>query len=187
MPSLCWLLPRLHCCASLFLMLPLLWKMRTRKTPCPVEKVWVDKPKYDEAERLHYEREAMLAAAPEECPELEAVNGVLNDEGTSRVSPKGTRKEGGTGKSRGRGRGLLNPKARRSPRRPIRSSRVCPRSTCGLRNPPRITPRAYPGKKRWICRARRRLRPSSRRPKLPKPFPKNRGCPRRPCPAPTAA
>uniref|UniRef100_A0A663LS24 Uncharacterized protein n=1 Tax=Athene cunicularia TaxID=194338 RepID=A0A663LS24_ATHCN len=40
--------------------------MRTRKPPCPVEKVWVDKHKYDEAERLHYEREAMLAAAAPE-------------------------------------------------------------------------------------------------------------------------
>ncbi|NXN29006.1 EF1D factor, partial [Nycticryphes semicollaris] len=55
--------------------------MRTRKTPCPVEKVWVDKHKYDEAERLHYEREATLAAAaPEECQEVEAVNGVCNDD-----------------------------------------------------------------------------------------------------------
>ncbi|NXS68103.1 EF1D factor, partial [Pandion haliaetus] len=55
--------------------------MRTRKPPCPIEKVWVDKHKYDEAERLHYEREAMLAAAaPEECQEVEAVNGVCNDD-----------------------------------------------------------------------------------------------------------
>ncbi|NXF41648.1 EF1D factor, partial [Nyctibius bracteatus] len=55
--------------------------MRTRKPPCPVEKVWVDKHKYDEAERLHYEREAMLAAAaPEECQEVEAVNGVCHDD-----------------------------------------------------------------------------------------------------------
>ncbi|NXW34549.1 EF1D factor, partial [Phaetusa simplex] len=55
--------------------------MRTRKPPCPVEKVWVDKHKYDEAERLHYEREALLAAAaPEECQEVEAVNGVCNDD-----------------------------------------------------------------------------------------------------------
>ncbi|NXL67675.1 EF1D factor, partial [Chordeiles acutipennis] len=55
--------------------------MRTRKSPCPVEKVWVDKHKYDEAERLHYEREATLAAAaPEECQELEAVNGIYNDD-----------------------------------------------------------------------------------------------------------
>ncbi|XP_032037749.1 elongation factor 1-delta isoform X1 [Aythya fuligula] len=72
--------------------------MRTRKTPCPVEKVWVDKPKYDEAERLHYEREAMLAAAPEECPELEAVNGVLNDEGIVEGEPKGDPKRGRNGK-----------------------------------------------------------------------------------------
>ncbi|NXA19809.1 EF1D factor, partial [Ibidorhyncha struthersii] len=55
--------------------------MRTRKPSCPVEKVWVDKHKYDEAERLHYEREAMLAAvAPEECQEVEAVNGVCHDD-----------------------------------------------------------------------------------------------------------
>ncbi|NXS93879.1 EF1D factor, partial [Jacana jacana] len=56
--------------------------MRTRKTPCPVEKVWVDKHKYDEAERLHYEREAttLAAAAPEGCQEVEAVNGVCNDD-----------------------------------------------------------------------------------------------------------
>ncbi|NXI49752.1 EF1D factor, partial [Chloroceryle aenea] len=55
--------------------------MRTRKPPCPVEKVWVDKHKCDEAERLHYEREATLAAvAPEECQEVEAVNGVCYDD-----------------------------------------------------------------------------------------------------------
>ncbi|NXT74877.1 EF1D factor, partial [Zapornia atra] len=55
--------------------------MRTRKPPCPVEKVWVDKHKYDEAERLHYEREAMRAAmATEESQEVEAVNGVSNDD-----------------------------------------------------------------------------------------------------------
>ncbi|XP_014820937.1 PREDICTED: elongation factor 1-delta isoform X1 [Calidris pugnax] len=56
--------------------------MRTRKTPCPAEKVWVDKHKYDEAERLHDEREATVAAtAPEEClQEVEAVNGVCNDD-----------------------------------------------------------------------------------------------------------
>ncbi|KAI6075129.1 Elongation factor 1-delta [Aix galericulata] len=72
--------------------------MRTRKTPCPVEKVWVDKPKYDEAERLHYEREAMLAAAPEECLELEAVNGVLNDESLLEGEPKGDPKRGRNGK-----------------------------------------------------------------------------------------
>ncbi|NXU52519.1 EF1D factor, partial [Turnix velox] len=57
--------------------------MRTRKTPCPVEKVWVDKPKYDEAERLHYEREATMAATttpPEECQEVEAVNGVCTED-----------------------------------------------------------------------------------------------------------
>ncbi|KAM9573947.1 elongation factor 1-delta isoform 1-T1 [Guaruba guarouba] len=55
--------------------------MRTRKPPCPAEKVWVDKHQYDEAERLHYEREATLAAAaPEEFQEVEAVNGVCNED-----------------------------------------------------------------------------------------------------------
>uniref|UniRef100_A0A493TPW3 Elongation factor 1-delta n=1 Tax=Anas platyrhynchos platyrhynchos TaxID=8840 RepID=A0A493TPW3_ANAPP len=116
MPSLCWLLPRLHCCASLFLMLPLLWKMRTRKTPCPVEKVWVDKPKYDEAERLHYEREAMLAAAPEECPELEAVNGVLNDEGIVEGEPKGDPKRGRNGKKQRKRKRSPKPKGAAVPK-----------------------------------------------------------------------
>ncbi|XP_071594643.1 elongation factor 1-delta isoform X2 [Heliangelus exortis] len=55
--------------------------MRTRKPPCSVEKVWVDKQEYDEGERQHYEKEATLAAgAPEECQEVEAVNGVCNDD-----------------------------------------------------------------------------------------------------------
>ncbi|NXW64648.1 EF1D factor, partial [Eurystomus gularis] len=55
--------------------------MRTRKPPCPAEKAWVDKHKDDEAERMHDEREATLAAAaPEECQEVEAVNGVCNDD-----------------------------------------------------------------------------------------------------------
>ncbi|NXI74461.1 EF1D factor, partial [Anseranas semipalmata] len=72
--------------------------MRTRKPPCPVEKVWVDKHKYDEAERLHYEREAMLAAAaPEECPEVEAVNGVCNDD-SAESEFKGDLKRGRNGK-----------------------------------------------------------------------------------------
>ncbi|XP_010226183.1 PREDICTED: uncharacterized protein LOC104580385, partial [Tinamus guttatus] len=63
--------------------------MRTRKPPCPVEKVWVDKHKYDEAERLHYEREALLAAAaPEETQEVEAVNGVCNDDSAESECPK---------------------------------------------------------------------------------------------------
>ncbi|XP_064364018.1 elongation factor 1-delta isoform X1 [Dromaius novaehollandiae] len=72
--------------------------MRTRKLPCPVEKVWVDKHKYDEAERLHYEREAMLAAAaPEECQEVEAVNGVCNDD-SAESECKGDLKRGKNGK-----------------------------------------------------------------------------------------
>ncbi|NXD16399.1 EF1D factor, partial [Nothocercus nigrocapillus] len=63
--------------------------MRTRKPPCPVEKVWVDKHKYDEAERLHYEREALLAAAVlEENQEVEAVNGVCNDDSAESECPK---------------------------------------------------------------------------------------------------
>ncbi|NXK52582.1 EF1D factor, partial [Chauna torquata] len=72
--------------------------MRTRKPPCPIEKVWVDKHKYDEAERLHYEREATLAAAaPEECPEVEAVNGVCNDDSVESEF-KGDLKRGRNGK-----------------------------------------------------------------------------------------
>ncbi|XP_061463085.1 elongation factor 1-delta isoform X3 [Rhineura floridana] len=55
--------------------------MRTRKLLSPAEKVWVDKPKYDEAERLHYEREATLAAsAAESCQEVVAVNGFCPEE-----------------------------------------------------------------------------------------------------------
>ncbi|XP_074799810.1 elongation factor 1-delta isoform X1 [Natator depressus] len=49
--------------------------MRTRKLLYPLEKVWLDKHLYDEAERLHYEREATLAAsASEKCQEVEAMN-----------------------------------------------------------------------------------------------------------------
>ncbi|XP_074842648.1 elongation factor 1-delta isoform X3 [Carettochelys insculpta] len=55
--------------------------MRTRKLPYPPEKIWLDKHKYDEAERLHYEREATLAAsAIEKCEEVEAMNSVCHDE-----------------------------------------------------------------------------------------------------------
>uniref|UniRef100_A0A670ZVZ1 Elongation factor 1-delta n=2 Tax=Pseudonaja textilis TaxID=8673 RepID=A0A670ZVZ1_PSETE len=58
-----------------------IWKMRTRKLLYPTEKVWVDKPKYDEAERLHYEREAALAAsAAGPGQELVAVNGFCTEE-----------------------------------------------------------------------------------------------------------
>ncbi|XP_010190848.1 PREDICTED: uncharacterized protein LOC104547007, partial [Mesitornis unicolor] len=52
--------------------------MRTRKSSCPVEKVWVEKHKYDEGEKMHHEKEA--AATPEERQEVEAVNGVCNDD-----------------------------------------------------------------------------------------------------------
>ncbi|NXE99347.1 EF1D factor, partial [Menura novaehollandiae] len=48
--------------------------MRTRKTPCPVDKVWLEKHKSDETERLHPEREAPPA------PEPEAVNGICHDD-----------------------------------------------------------------------------------------------------------
>lgn len=62
-------------------MLTIIWKMRTRKLLYPAEKVWVDKHKYDEAERLHYEREATLAAsAAGTCQEVVAVNGFYHDE-----------------------------------------------------------------------------------------------------------
>ncbi|NXL91922.1 EF1D factor, partial [Alectura lathami] len=72
--------------------------MRTRKPPCPVEKVWVDKHRYDEAERLHYEREAALAAAvPEERLELEAVNGVCQDD-CAESDLRGDPKKGKNGK-----------------------------------------------------------------------------------------
>ncbi|XP_072186780.1 elongation factor 1-delta isoform X2 [Excalfactoria chinensis] len=72
--------------------------MRTRKPPCPIEKVWVDKHKYDEAERLHYEREATVATvAPEECLELEAVNGVCHDDSVE-GEYKGDLKRGKNGK-----------------------------------------------------------------------------------------
>ncbi|XP_034275826.2 elongation factor 1-delta isoform X3 [Pantherophis guttatus] len=61
-------------------------KMRTRKLLYPTEKVWVDKPKYDEAERLHYEREAALAAsAAGSCQELVAVNGFCHEERAEEV------------------------------------------------------------------------------------------------------
>ncbi|NXX85530.1 EF1D factor, partial [Urocolius indicus] len=55
--------------------------MRTRKSPCPVEKVWADKHKHTEAEGPQCEREAKpAAAAPAECQQVEAVNGVCNDD-----------------------------------------------------------------------------------------------------------
>ncbi|XP_054023481.1 elongation factor 1-delta isoform X3 [Dryobates pubescens] len=72
--------------------------MRTRKPPCPAEKVWADNHKYTEVERLHCEREATMAAvAPEECPEVEAVNGVCNDDSGESES-KGELKRARNGK-----------------------------------------------------------------------------------------
>lgn len=55
--------------------------MRTRKLLYAAEKVWLDKHKYDEAERLHYEREATLAASTSStCREVVTVNGFYHDE-----------------------------------------------------------------------------------------------------------
>ncbi|NXG41539.1 EF1D factor, partial [Psilopogon haemacephalus] len=72
--------------------------MRTRKPPCPAEKVWVDNHKYVEAERPCCEQEATMAAtAPEECPEVEAVNGVCNDDSGESES-KGDLKRARNGK-----------------------------------------------------------------------------------------
>ncbi|NXI40848.1 EF1D factor, partial [Galbula dea] len=72
--------------------------MRTRKPSCPPENLWLDKQQQDEAERLPEEPEATLAApAPEACLELEAVNGVCNDDsGESEL--KGDLKRGRNGK-----------------------------------------------------------------------------------------
>lgn len=71
-------------CCPLSLNAGAVWKMRTRKLLYPAEKVWVDKHKYDEAERLHYEREATRAAgAAGTCREVVAaavaVNGFCDD------------------------------------------------------------------------------------------------------------
>ncbi|XP_034981253.2 elongation factor 1-delta isoform X4 [Zootoca vivipara] len=64
--------------------------MRTRKLLYPAEKVWVDKYKYDEAERLHYEREATLAAsAAGACQEVVAVNGFCHEEDPVEEEVKG--------------------------------------------------------------------------------------------------
>ncbi|XP_051467345.1 elongation factor 1-delta isoform X3 [Apus apus] len=84
--------------------------MRTRKPPCPVEKVWVEKHKYDEAERLHYEREATLAAAaPEECQEVEAVNGICNDD-SAESEVKGDLKKTRNGKKQRKGKRSPKPR-----------------------------------------------------------------------------
>ncbi|KAM6089435.1 elongation factor 1-delta isoform 4-T4 [Chlamydotis macqueenii] len=85
--------------------------MRTRKPPCPLEKVWVDKQKYDEAERQHDEREAMLAAAaPEDCQEVEAVNGVCNDDSVE-SELKGDLKRARNGKKQRKRKRSPKPKA----------------------------------------------------------------------------
>ncbi|NXE16833.1 EF1D factor, partial [Lophotis ruficrista] len=85
--------------------------MRTRKPPCPLEKVWVDKQKYDEAERQREEREAMLAAAaPEECQEVEAVNGVCNDDSVE-SELKGDLKRARNGKKQRKRKRSPKPKA----------------------------------------------------------------------------
>ncbi|NXW87055.1 EF1D factor, partial [Alopecoenas beccarii] len=69
--------------------------MRTRKPPCPVEKVWLDQEKYDEAERPRHEKEATAAA--EEPQEVDAVNGVSNDDSVESES-KGDSKKAKNGK-----------------------------------------------------------------------------------------
>ncbi|NWV19959.1 EF1D factor, partial [Origma solitaria] len=46
--------------------------MRTRKNPCSVDKVWLEKHRHDQAERLQPEREAP--------PEPEAVNGICHED-----------------------------------------------------------------------------------------------------------
>ncbi|XP_077207442.1 elongation factor 1-delta isoform X2 [Paroedura picta] len=74
--------------------------MRTRKLLGPAEKVWVDKHRYDEAERLHYEREATLAAsASRPCQELVAMNGFCHDE-PGEEEPKGELCRAGSSKKR---------------------------------------------------------------------------------------
>ncbi|NXE30346.1 EF1D factor, partial [Ardeotis kori] len=85
--------------------------MRTRKAPCPLEKAWVDKQKCDEAERQRDEREAMLAAAaPEECQEVEAVNGVCNDDSVE-SELKGDPKRARNGKKQRKRKRSPKPKA----------------------------------------------------------------------------
>ncbi|XP_064410585.1 eukaryotic translation elongation factor 1 delta b (guanine nucleotide exchange protein) isoform X4 [Latimeria chalumnae] len=55
--------------------------MRTRKHPYLLETIWLDKYKYDEAERLHHEERAMLLALEaERRGQVEAVNGVTSEE-----------------------------------------------------------------------------------------------------------
>lgn len=72
--------------------------MRTRKPPCPIEKAWVDQPKSDDVERLRCEGEATLATAtPEEHREVEAVNGVCNED-SGEGEFKGDLKRGKNGK-----------------------------------------------------------------------------------------
>nr|XP_033788934.1 elongation factor 1-delta isoform X2 [Geotrypetes seraphini] len=71
--------------------------MRTRKHPCPVETVWVDKHKYDEAERLHYEREAVVTAIASEELKVETLNGTSQDE-SSETGPDGEHRKPRNGK-----------------------------------------------------------------------------------------
>ncbi|NWX30284.1 EF1D factor, partial [Notiomystis cincta] len=59
--------------------------MRTRKNPCSMDKVWLEKQRHDEAEREAPEREA---------PEPEAINGICHEdsiEGEFKGDPKKTR------------------------------------------------------------------------------------------------
>ncbi|XP_015474223.2 elongation factor 1-delta isoform X4 [Parus major] len=72
-----------YICCAYFFMLPVFFgKMRTRKNPCSVDKVWLEKHRNDEAEREAPEREA---------PEPEAINGICHEdsiEGEFKGDPK---------------------------------------------------------------------------------------------------
>ncbi|XP_029448053.1 uncharacterized protein LOC115085785 [Rhinatrema bivittatum] len=62
-----------------------------------METVWVDKHKYDEAEKLHYEREAVMAATALDGVEEETLNGVSQDE-CCETGPNGEHKKSRNGK-----------------------------------------------------------------------------------------
>ncbi|OPJ86841.1 hypothetical protein AV530_008872 [Patagioenas fasciata monilis] len=82
--------------------------MRTRKPPCPVEKVWLDQDKYDEAERPRHEKEATAAA--EEPQEVDAVNGVSNDDSVE-SELKGDSKKAKNGKKQRKRKRSPKPKS----------------------------------------------------------------------------
>uniref|UniRef100_A0A8C3TZ97 Elongation factor 1-delta n=1 Tax=Catharus ustulatus TaxID=91951 RepID=A0A8C3TZ97_CATUS len=73
------------CCAYLSMLPVFFGKMRTRKNPCSVDKVWLEKHRNDEAERETPEQEA---------PEPEAINGICHEdsiEGDLKGDPKKSR------------------------------------------------------------------------------------------------